>query len=141
MQHSELYRLEYSFLDKIPLIPVRLSGTDNHGKKILTQPLRGVLDSGASDFTISKAMAEFLHLKLKKIGEGDTAGNKVDLFHTKGDFVIGLGKESIFYENVKISVLDSDTPILLGIDPIWYNFVVTIDAHAGKIILEPRKSN
>ena len=62
MQHSELYRLEYSFLDKIPLIPVRLSGTDNHGKKILTQPLRGVLDSGASDFTISKELEKFLHV-------------------------------------------------------------------------------
>lgn len=46
---------------------MRLSETDTHGKKIVCPPLRGVLDSGASDFTISKELEKFLHVQLKKI--------------------------------------------------------------------------
>ena len=60
MSHSELHRLEYSFVDKIPQIPIRLFGKDAKGGEILTPPIKGVLDSGASRFTISKSMAEFL---------------------------------------------------------------------------------
>lgn len=46
---------------------MRLSETDTHGKKIVCPPLRGVLDSGASDFTISKELEKFLHVQLKKM--------------------------------------------------------------------------
>jgi len=46
---------------------VRLSETDTHEKKMVYQPLRRVLDSGASDFTISKELEKFLHVQLKKI--------------------------------------------------------------------------
>jgi hypothetical protein len=46
---------------------VRLSETDTHEKKITCPPLRRVLDSGASDFAISKELEKFLHVQLKKI--------------------------------------------------------------------------
>jgi len=139
MSHSELHRLEYSFVDKIPQIPIRLFGKDAKGGEILTPPIKGVLDSGASRFTISKSMAEFLKMQLKKVGKGDTAGNQVDSFAATGSFVIGLGEKSITYSDVYIAVLDSDTPILVGIDPVWRDFVVTIDASGDKLVLEPRK--
>jgi len=45
MSHSELHRLEYSFVDKIPQIPIRLFGKDAKGGGILTPPIKGVLDS------------------------------------------------------------------------------------------------
>ena len=140
MPHSRLLKFSFKYADqppKIPLIPVRFIDIGNKP----TPTFNAILDSGADEITIPKALSDLLGYKLTTRSERiNTAGGEIDAFKTICNFNIGRGGREVKYNDIEICVIDYDVPVLIGIKPIFNDYKITISAYENKFILEPKKS-
>ncbi|MFH1100617.1 MAG: retroviral-like aspartic protease family protein [Methanobacteriota archaeon] len=99
-----------------------------------------MLDSGAYEITIPKALAELLGLELRMRSKPvHTAGGLIDACTATIDFNLGRGGRFVHYTNVDICVVEQCPAILVGICPLFEDYTVTIMAHQRRCILEPKK--
>ena len=88
MPHSRLLKFIFSYDAKCltPLIPIRFIGSD--GKS--TPTFNAILDSGADEVTIPKALSDELQLELNSRPDPiHTAGGEIDAFTTTCNFNLG----------------------------------------------------
>ena len=128
---------DYSKLNcRVPRIPIRFLRND--GKS--TPVIDAVLDSGADEVTIPKSLADWLQLSLKpKQNQINTASGKENAFIATVDFYIGRGGREVKYEKVQICVIDKCPAILIGINPVFDDYKITIIASEKKYAMEPTK--
>ena len=130
-------KLTYKYKGSCPQIPVAFFDID--GK--LTQTYNNaILDTGAMGIAIPEWLANLLKLPLTKRKEkGESAGGNVDVYITKGNFNIGRGGVFVEYTDVEINVLKDLDNVLIGMNPVFDDFIVTIDGKSKKFTLDPRK--
>lgn len=117
----------------VPRVPIRFVGTD--GKS--TPPIEAVLDSGADQVTIPKDFADILKLSLKpRKDEIITANGPCHAFSSKAHFFLGRGGREVEYNDEEICVMENCPAILVGICPIFEDYIVRIDAASKKFTLE-----
>jgi len=98
------------------------------------------LDSGSAEIAIPLSLATELGLSLTLLPDpGQTAGGEVEAFATTANFHLGRSGVFLDYSNVDICAIDSETRILVGIHPVFEDFIVSIDGKIKKFTLEPRK--
>ena len=84
-------------------------------------------------------LANELKLKLtKKKNKGQSAGGKVDVYKAKTNFNIGRSKVLVNFTDIEISVLNDLESILIGISPVFEEYIVEIDGYNKKFKLTPR---
>jgi len=139
MPHSPLLKFNFSYDDRfgVPLIPI----TFFHKDGIRTQLLNNaILDSGAYEITIPKALAEMLGLELRpRSNPVHTAGGQIEACSATINFTLGRGGRVVQYSNVDICVMEQCPAVLVGIHPIFIDYTVTIMAHQRRCILEPKE--
>jgi predicted aspartyl protease len=137
MTVTNLRKLSYHYTSICPQIPVNFFDSEGNPTQTFND---AILDSGAATFAIPKWLANELNLHLKKRPQkGKSAGGEVDVYTTKANFNIGRSGIFVNYSNVEISVLETLDSILIGMVPVFEDFIVTIDGKKKKILLEPRK--
>ena len=132
------FSFDYSeFNCRIPVVPVRFIRGDGKSSAIIY----AVLDSGAEEIVIREDLARWLNLKLipKQAPALTAGGQKQCLTGTVTAFVLGRGGREIRHENIEVSVIEGNPAILIGIHPVFEDYIVTIDAHNKKFMLDPRK--
>ncbi len=129
-------KLTYRITDECPTVPISFFYKDGS----LTQTYNdAVLDSGAYGIAIPLSMAAELELEMTMLEKpGQTAGGPVDTWMTSADFRIGRGGVYVEYKDVDICVLDWETRILVGMNPVFKDFIVTIDGRDKKVSLVPK---
>ena len=137
---SNIRPLSYKYKGNCPKIPVNFfykDGTPTSTFNIAT------LDSGAAGIAIPKWLADELKLILKKRKDkGESAGGKVDVYSTITDFNIGRSNVLVNYTDVEISVLETlGNHILIGMSPVFEDFIVEIDGYNKKFRLTPITAN
>ena len=123
---------------EVPRIPIRFIGNDD--KK--TPIIYGVLDSGADEITIPKELSDWLKLELLLREEPiHTAMGEKEAHSTKLDFILFRGGKAreVNYKDVEVCVIDGCPHILVGIEPIFKDFKITIIGYQKKVIFEPRE--
>lgn len=139
MVHSNLLKFTFSYdeLSGIPLVPINFFYKDGAP----TQPFNNaILDSGASEITIPKALSDLLELKLKPRNQpAQTAGGEVEAYTAKTNFNLGRGGRVVKYTNIEICVMENCPAILVGIRPIFEDYKVTIMAYKRKCFLNLKK--
>jgi len=138
MPHSTLlkFTFQYDKQSMIPLIPVNFFYKDGTP----TQPFQdAVLDSGANQITIPKALADILGLKLApRSGPAQTAAGESQAFTATTNFNLGRGGRVVKYTGTEICVMEKCPAILIGIQPVFQDYNVTIKAFKNTCILEPK---
>ena len=141
MTNSNLLKFSFSYddLSGVPLVPINFFYKDGTP----TQPFNNaILDSGASEITIPKVLADLLGLELKpRDHPAQTAGGEVEAYTAKTDFNLGRGGRIVKYNDIEICVMENCPAILIGIHPIFIDYIVTIMAFKKKCFLEPKKEN
>ena len=139
MAHTRLLKFTFAYNDLygIPLVPINFFYKDGTP----TQPFNNaILDSGASEITIPRTLADLLELELRpRTHPAQTAGGEVDAFTTTTDFNLGRGGRVVKYTDIDICVMGNCPAILVGIRPVFEDYKVTIAAYKRKCFLEPRE--
>ena len=138
MTHSTLLKFNFSYDDcfGVPLIPITFFHKDGTQTQLLNN---AILDSGAYEITIPKALADMLGLELRpRSNPVHTAGGQIKACTATIDFALGRGGRFVKYTDVDICVMEHCPAILIGINPVFKDSTVTIMAHQRKCILEPR---
>jgi predicted aspartyl protease len=122
---------------RIPIIPVRFIRNDN----VSTQIINAVLDSGADAITIPKDLAVWLQLKLEpRDTPAMTAAGTIKAYKAiVPGFVLGQGGREVNYKNIEVCVMENCPYILVGISPVFEDYIVIINAYQNKFTLEPRQ--
>jgi len=139
MSNQQLLKFTFSYIGNkpgIPLIPIRF--IDKKGQA--TPTFNAILDSGADEVTIPKALADLLKYQLSlRTDKINTAGGEIEALSSVAYFNIGRGGREVKYKNIDICVIDQDMPVLIGIKPVFEDYKVTIMAYQNKFKLEPKK--
>lgn len=139
MSHSALLKFNFTYDDRfgVPLIPITFFKKDGTKTQLLNN---AILDSGAYEITIPKALADMLGLELRpRSNPVHTAGGLIEAYTATIDFTLGRGGRFVEYNDVGICVMKQCPAVLIGIHPIFQDYDVTIMAHQRKCILTPRK--
>ena len=129
-------RLTYQITDECPTVPINFFYKDGTPTPIYND---AVLDSGAYGVAIPLSLAVELDLDMTMLEQpGQTAGGPVDSWMTSADFKIGRAGVYVEYKDVDICVLDWETRILVGMNPVFKDFIVTIDGRDKKVLLVPK---
>jgi len=122
--------------DSVPLIPIRFIGSDGNS----TQIINAIFDSGAHELTIPKDLADHLQYDIvEKKHKINTANGLCDAFSSKAHFCIGRGGREVEYVDEEICVMENCPAILMGIKPVFEDYLVIIDAEDKKIKLNVKK--
>ncbi|MCX6665144.1 MAG: aspartyl protease family protein [Euryarchaeota archaeon] len=137
---TPLLKFSFNYSDfecKIPVVPVRFIREDGTSSALIY----AVLDSGAEGIVLREDLAQWLKLKLtpKQTPALTAGGQKQCLTGTVPVFILGRGGREIRYENIEVIVIEGNPAILIGINPIFEDYIVTINSHAKKFLLDPRK--
>ena len=139
MPHSRLLKFTFAYDERFgtPLVPVNFFYKDGTP----TQPFNNaILDSGAVEITIPKALADILELELRpRPNPAQTAGGEVEAFTATTDFNLGRGGRVVKYTDINICVMEKCPAILIGIRPVFEDYKVTIMAYQNKFTLELRE--
>ena len=139
MSHTRLLKFSFAYDEQfgIPLVPINFFYKDGTP----TQPFNNaILDSGASEITIPKNLADLLELELKPRAQpAQTAGGEVIAFTATTDFNLGRGGRVVKYNNINICIMENCPAILVGIHPVFEDYKVIIMAYKRKCILEPKE--
>jgi hypothetical protein len=128
--------LNYRITDVCPTIPINFFFKDGTPTQTYND---AVLDSGAYGIAIPLSIAVELELEITMQDHpGQTAGGPVDTWWASADFRIGRAKVCVEYKDVDICVLDCETRILVGMKPVFNDFIVTIDGRDKKVSLVPK---
>lgn len=108
---------------------------------VSTQIINAVLDSGADAITIPKELAQWLQLKLEPIKTSAmTAAGTTNAFIGKvPEFILGQGGREVKYRDLEVYTMEHCPYTLVGIDPVFEDYNVTILASQKRFKLEPRK--
>jgi predicted aspartyl protease len=139
MPHSTLLKFNFTYDNRfgVPLIPITFFSKDCVRTQLLNN---AILDSGAYEITMPKALADMLGLKLRqKSNPVHTAGGLIEAYTATIDFTLGRGGRFVHYTNVDICVMKQCPAVLIGIHPVFEDYTVTIMAHQQKCVLEPRE--
>jgi hypothetical protein len=139
MSHSTLLKFNFLYDDRfgVPLIPITFFNRDGVRTQLLNN---AILDSGAYEITILKALSDMLGLELRlRSNPVHTAGGLIEAYTATIDFTLGRGGRFVHYTKVDICVMKQCPAVLVGINPIFKDYNVTILAHERKCILEPRE--
>ena len=122
---------------RIPIIPVRFIRSDNESTPIF----HAVLDSGADTLTIPKDLAEWLGVKLQpKATPTVTASGSAKAYTGIAPlFILGQGGREVKYQDVEICAMENCPYILVGVSPVFEDYLITINARERKFTLEPIK--
>ncbi|MBE3122826.1 MAG: retroviral-like aspartic protease family protein, partial [Thermoplasmata archaeon] len=119
------------------LIPITFFHKDGTRAQLLNN---AILDSGAYEITIPKALADMLGLELRpRSNPVHTAGGQIEACTATINFTLGRGGRFVQYTDVDICVMKQCPAVLIGIRPIFEDYTVTIIAHQQKCILEPKE--
>lgn len=121
---------------KTPLIPVRFEHNDGRSTSLIS----AILDSGSDCIVIRKDLANWLGIALTPVTNPVfTAGGERPSFSgIVKKFILGRGGREVIWEDVEIRVIEDNPAFLIGITPVWEEYIVHIDAHNKKFALEPR---
>jgi len=139
MPHSTLLKFNFTYDERfgVPLIPVTFFNKDGARTQLLNN---AILDSGAYEITIPRALADMLGLELRpRSNLVHTAGGLIEACTATIDFTLGRGGRFVQYNDVDICVMKQCPAVLIGIHPIFEDYTVTIMAHKKKCILDPRE--
>ena len=140
MSHAPLLKFNFTYDNRfgVPLIPITFFHKDGVRAQLLNN---AILDSGAYEITIPKALADMLGLELRpRSNPVHTAGGLIEARTATIDFTLGRGGRFVQYTNVDICVMKQCPAVLIGIHPIFEDYTVTIMAHQRKCILEPKEN-
>jgi hypothetical protein len=135
---TPLLKFNFPFQEKnvkVPTIPVRFIDAAGHTTPII----HAILDSGADNITIPKDLADFLQLPLKLLPEQvSTAAGLVNSYSSNVPFfILGQGGREVQYQDEQIRIIETCRAILIGIDPIFLEYAISINARDQKIFLDP----
>lgn len=132
---SQLIKFTFSYKNSYaPMIPIRFIGENNQRTPIFN----AILDSGADEITIPRRLADYLGQTLTpKQHPINTAGGTKDAFTTKTHFFIGRGGREVEYEDISTCVVNTDMPVLVGIYPVFEDYIITINASKNKFSMIP----
>lgn len=135
MPHSTLLRFELTYEGMFPLVSVQFFNGDR------TTPYNHIkLDSGSNMIVIPKTIADQLQLVQTPIADTQTGGGPVRTYRANVNFRLGSNDRYVEYTDIEINILDRvGAPTVIGIRPVWENYIVTINAHEKRIIMEPRQ--
>ena len=132
MPHTTLLPFEFTYTRMIPRVPIRFF----HQNGTIQDLSLEKFDSGSTNVVISRTKASELGLVLNRGPNSHTASGTIPSQTTTANFRLGTEDGYVEYTNIPIGVIDGE--ILIGIHPIWENYIVTINAHGKKINLIPR---
>jgi hypothetical protein len=138
MPHSPLLPFNFTYNDcfGVPLIPITFLHKDGTRAQLLNN---AILDSGANQITIPKALADMLGLKLQpRARPAQTAAGESQAFTATVNFNLGRGGRDVKYTDIEICVMEKCPAILIGIRPIFEDHKVTIMAYKKTCALEPK---
>ena len=139
MPHTALLKFNFTYDDRfgVPFIPITFFHKDGTRAQLLNN---AILDSGAYEITIPKALADMLGLELRsRKNPVHTAGGQIEASTATIDFALGRGGRFVQYTKVDICVMEHCPAVLIGIRPIFEDYTVTIKAYQRKCILEPKE--
>jgi hypothetical protein len=112
-----------------------------HRDGTLTRLLNNaILDSGAFMITIPKALAEMLGLQLYPRGSPTlTAAGTSQAYSATVNFNLGRGGRVVKYTDTEICVMENCPAVLVGIQPLFQDYAVTVKAYKNTCILEPKE--
>ena len=121
---------------KTPRIPVRFEKADGTSTAIIN----AIFDSGSDEIVIREDLANWLNVSLTKNPEPVfTAGGAQQSFSgIVPKFILGRGGREVVYEDVEVRIISGNPAFLIGITPIFEDYIVTIDAKNKKFALEPK---
>lgn len=122
-------------LVKYPLIPITLY-TENGSMNF-----EGLVDSGADALHIPLEVAELLGLTKGELIHSDGAGGSYDSHLSKVGLKIGRGNKNRIHDFGSVDVcfpnVKTNTPILLGRNPVFREYNITFEEKNEKIIMKP----
>lgn len=123
------------FQCRIPIVPVRFTRADN----VSTPIINAVLDSGADTITIPRDLADWLKLKLEpRDTPAMTAAGTIKSYRAiVSKFILGQGGREVKYKEVEVCVMENCPYVLVGISPVFEEYIVIINAFQNKFTLEP----
>jgi hypothetical protein len=139
MTHSSLIKFIFSYDEHfgVPLLPITFFHKNGNQTQLLNN---AILDSGAYEITVPKALADILGVDLRPRSKPvHTAGGMTEAYSATIDFTLGRGGRYVKYTNVDVCVMKQCPAVLIGIRPIFEDYTVTIMAHQRRCILEPKK--
>jgi hypothetical protein len=139
MTHSPLIKFIFSYDEHfgVPLVPITFFHKNGNQTQLLNN---AILDSGAYEITVPKALADILGVDLRPRSKPvHTAGGLTEAYSATIDFTLGRGGRYVKYTNVDVCVMKQCPAVLIGIRPIFEDYTVTILAHQQRCILEPKK--
>jgi len=139
MIHSILLKFNFTYDDRfgVPLIPITFFNKGGVRTQLLNN---AILDSGAYEITIPKALADMLELELRpRSNLVHTAGGLIEAYTATISLKLGRGGRFVHYAKVDICVIKQCPAVLIGIHPIFEDYNVTILAHERKSVLDPRE--
>ena len=121
---------------KTPQIPIRFESSDGRSTSIIN----AILDSGSDCIVIRHDLANWLGITLNPCPvQVCTAGGKQNSFSgIIPKFILGRGGREVIWTNVEIRVIENNPAFLIGIDPVFEAYLVTIDASKKKVTLTPK---
>lgn len=124
-----------SQIKKYPLVPITLYSPSG------SVEIEGLVDSGADTLHIPKGIAEMLGLELGGSTESYGAGGSYKSYVAKVGLKIGRGKGGRVYDFGYVEActpsVDTDTPVLLGRDPVFKEYDITFEEKKEKIKMKP----
>lgn len=136
MPHTTLLDFEFTYARMIPRVPIRFF----HRNGTIQDLSYEKFDSGSTHIVIPRTKAVELGLQLLEASTSYTAVDRVASGTAIVNFRLGNEERYVEYVNIPIGVIDGPhAQILIGIRPIWEDYIVTINAHERRIIMEPRR--
>ncbi len=121
---------------RTPRIPIRFE--DSEGKQ--TPIINALLDSGSDFLVMREDLANEMGIALQEQEtSASTAGGAKKLY--KGllpALILGRGGRDVRWENIDVYVIEDNTAFLVGIDPVFYEYNVEIQAYHHKVKLTPK---
>lgn len=136
MPHSTLLDFEFTYTRMIPRVPIRFFHRNGTPQALSNEKF----DCGSTHIVISRTKAEELDLQLSNTTvDSYTAAGAVSAFGSTINFNLGTADRHVEYTNIPIVVIDrADAQTLIGISPIWEDYIITLNAHEKIITMEPR---
>ena len=126
--------IQESEFRKYPLVPITLYSPSG------SVDIEGLVDSGADTLHIPKGIAEMLGLELGESTKSYGAGGSYKTSVTKVGLKLGRGKGRRVYDFGYVEActpsIDTDTPVLLGRDPVFKEYDITFAEKKEKIIMK-----
>jgi hypothetical protein len=135
MPHTTLKPFEFTYNRIIPRVSIGFFNRNGTFQGFHYEKF----DTGATNIFIPRHKALEWDLRIIGTISGNTATNETNYDLSHINFRLGTEDDYVGYTNIPVCILDgSNAQILIGIRPIWQDYIVTINAHTRTVNLEPR---